>query len=176
MIHLVFRGRRGNDGAVRLPTVMTCVVAMFVATTALASLGYVATREWRSGTNLLLERRESEALALVRAALSADMKGAWITAIVPFNTTALAEDPPYSLFQVSARAFARFPYPESFVLWKRTTRGDGVTYAFNRADRSPPWNTRAPSDDPFPVVLVRDPAALTGVVAAVREQATSRSP
>jgi signal transduction histidine kinase len=105
------------------------------------------------------------------------MKGAWITAIVPFNTTALDEDPPYSLFQVSARAFARFPYPESFVLWKRTTRGDdGVTYAFNRADRSPPWNTRVLSDDPFPVVLVRDSAALNGVVAAVREQATSQSP
>ncbi len=65
---------------------MTFVVAMFAATVALVSFGYVATREWRSGTNLLLERRANEALALVRAALSADMKGAWITAIVPFNT------------------------------------------------------------------------------------------
>ena len=60
---------------------------MFAATMALVWFGYVATREWRSGTNLLLERRANEALALVRAALSADMKGAWITAIVPFNTT-----------------------------------------------------------------------------------------
>ena len=148
---LTFGGRRVTDGAVRLPTVMTFVVAMFAATMALVSFGYVATREWRSGTNLLLERRANEALALVRAALSADMKGAWITAIVPFNTTVLDEDPPYSLFQVAARAFARFPYPESFVLWKRTERGgDGITYAFNRADRPPPWNTRPSSDDPFP--------------------------
>ena len=128
---------------------------MFVATMALVLFGYVATREWRSGTNLLLERRANEALALVRAALSADMKGAWITAIVPFNTTILDEDPPYSLFQVSARAFARFPYPESFIFWKRTAQGRGITYAFNRADRPPPWNTRPSSDDPFPVVLER---------------------
>ena len=109
--------RRVTDGAVRLPIVMTFVVAMFAATVALVWFGYVATREWRSGTNLLLERRANEALALVRAALSADMKGAWITAIVPFNTTSLDEDPPYSMFQVAARTFARFPYPESLVVW-----------------------------------------------------------
>jgi signal transduction histidine kinase len=62
------------------------------------------------------------------------------------------------------------------VLWKPTPRGDGVTYAFNRADRPPPWHTRPSSDDPFPVVLVRDPAELAGLVAAVREQATAASP
>jgi two-component system phosphate regulon sensor histidine kinase PhoR len=169
-------GRRVTDGTVRLPTVMTFVVAMFAATMALVAFGYVATREWRSGTNLLLERRANEALALVRAALSADTKGAWITAIVPFNTTVLDEDPPYGLFQVAARAFARFPYPESFVLWKQAARGNGTTYAFNRADRPPPWNTRPSSDDPFPVVLVRDPAELAALVAAVRERATAASP
>jgi len=171
--HLTFGWRRVTDGAVRLPIVMTFVVAMFAATVALVSFGYVATREWRSGTDLLLERRANEALALVRATLNANMKGAWITAIVPFNAAVLDEDPPYGLFQVAARAFATYPYPESFVLWKRTERhspgsqGDGVTYAFNRADRPPPWNTTPASDDPFPVVLVRDPTELAGVVAAV---------
>jgi two-component system phosphate regulon sensor histidine kinase PhoR len=172
-------GRRVTDGAVRLPTVMTFVVAMFAATVALVSFGYVATREWRSGTNLLLERRANEALALVRARLSADMKGAWLTAIVPFNTAVLDENPPYDLFQVASRAFALYPYPESFVLWKRAERrsqGDGVTYAFNRADRPPPWDSRPASDDPFPVVLVRDPAELAGLVTAVREHATAASP
>jgi signal transduction histidine kinase len=192
---LPFAGRRVTDGAVRLPIVMTFVVAMFLATVALVWFGYVATREWRSGTNLLLERRANEALALVRAALSADMKGAWITAIVPFNTTQLDEDPPYSMFQLSARTFARFPYPESLVLWKQTRlrqgsgearrsafgaeaagRAEGATYVFNRADRPPPWEARPSSDDPFPVVLVRDPAALSGLVAAVRKDATAASP
>jgi len=172
------QGRRVTEGAVRLPAVMTFVVVLFAATVALVSFGYVATRERRSGTNQLLERRANEAAALVRATLSADMKGAWITAIVPFNTTVLDEEPPYDLFQVSARAFARYPYPESFVLWKssRGSASQGVTYVFNRADRPPPWNTQPSSDDPFPVVLIRDPAELAGLVAAVREQATAASP
>ena len=173
---LTFGGRRVSDGAVRLPTIMTFVVAMFAATVALVWFGYVATREWRSGTTLLLERRANEALALVRAALSADMKGAWITTLVPFDATMLDEDPPYSMLQVSARAFARFPYPESFVLWKHTGREEGDTYVFHRADRPPPWETRPSSDDPFPVVLVRDPAALVGLVAAIRKEATAASP
>mgnify|MGYP006275600895 CR=1 FL=1 len=171
-----FGRRHDTDGAVRLPTVMAFVVAMFAATVALVWFGYVATREWRDGTTLLLDRRASEALALVRAALSADMKGAWITTLVPFNAAMLDEDPPYDMFQVSARAFARFPYPESFVLWKRSGRDDGDTYVFNRADRPPPWDTRPSSDDPFPVVLVRDPAPLAGLVAAVRREATATSP
>src|SRR5215213_9919676 len=133
--HLAIGGRRATDGTVRLPTVMIFVVVMFGATMALVWFGYVATREWRSGTNLLLERRATEALALVRAALSADMKGAWLTTIVPFNSTDLDEDPPYGMFQVAARTFARFPYPESFLLWKDTGQDDGTTYVFNRADR-----------------------------------------
>jgi len=171
-----FRGRRVTDGAVRLPIVMTFVVAMFAATVALVWYGYVATREWRSGTNLLVEQRANEAFALVRVALSANMKGAWITAIVPFNTTVLDEEPPYSLFQVSARTFPQYPYAESFVLWKHTGREDGETYVFNRAERPPPWETRPSSDDPFPVVLLRDPPAVAGLVAAVRKNATAASP
>ena len=160
--HHALGGRPVTESTVRLPTVMTFVVAMFVATMALVLVGFVATREWRSGTNLLLERRANEALALVRATVRTDMKGAWIT--------------PYNLFQVSARAFAQFPYPESFILWKAGTPGAGVTYAFNRADRPPPWDTRPSSDDPFPVVLEREPAALKDLVAAVREHATAASP
>jgi len=174
--HLTFGWRRVTDGAVRLPIVMTFVVAMFAATMGLVWFGYVATREWRSGTNLLLERRANEALALVRAALSADMKGAWLTAIVPFNTTVLDEDPPFSTVQAAARTFARFPYPESFVLWKQDGRANGTTYVFNRSDRPPLWETQPSSDDPFPVVLVRDPAPLTGLVAAVRKHASAASP
>jgi len=173
---VTFGSRRVTDGAVRLPTVISFVVAMFVATMALVWFGYVATREWRSGTNLILERRATEALALMRAALNLDMKGAWITTLVPFNATMLDEDPPYNMFQVSARTFARFPYPESIVLWKHTGSDEGNTYVFNRADRQPLWETRPLSDDPFPVVLIRDPAALAGLVADIRKHATATSP
>src|SRR4030095_359043 len=80
-----------------------------------------------------------------------------------------------SMFQVAARTFARFPYPESLVLWKHIGE-EGATYVFNRADRPPAWETRLSSDDPFAVVLFRDPPALAGLVAAVRKHADAASP
>jgi signal transduction histidine kinase len=157
------------------PFVIVAAAALLSATAALVWLGYVATREWTIGANQVLERRANEALALVRAAVSADMKGAWTTSIVAFNAEQFDEEPPYDLLQETARAFARFPYPESFVLWKNDAQGRGRTYAFNRADRRPPWDPHGPSDDPFPVVLESQPTALNELVAAVRARATPRS-
>lgn len=176
LLRLMFRQPRRADGTVRSSVIMVCVTGLFLATGALVGLGYVATREWRSGTTQLLDRRAHEALALVRAALSADMKGAWTTALVPLSAELFDEEPPYSLLQVTARTFARLPYPESFILWKRNGAGEGLTYAFNRADRLPPWDPAPASDDPFPVVLVRQPASLGQVVSAIRKIASPRAP
>jgi two-component system, OmpR family, phosphate regulon sensor histidine kinase PhoR len=160
---------------VRGTIVIFAAAALLVATGALVWLGHVATREWTIGANQLLERRANEALALVRAAVSTDMKGAWTTAIVPFNAEQFAEEPPFDLLQETARAFARFPYPESFVLWKNDPADIGRTYAFHRADRRPPWDTQTPTDDPFPVLLQEEPPALRGLVEAVKARATPRS-
>ena len=146
-----------------------------VATVALVWLGYIATREWRSGTEQLRERRAAEALALSVAALSRDMKGAWASLIVPINQFTLQEDPPYDLLQQTAQIFAKFPYPESFIVWK-TDKGTPRTFVFNRADRQPAWDRSPLSDDPFPVVLLRDPPELSPVIDAIRRAAGSGSP
>ena len=157
-------------GQVRLPIVMTFVVAMFAATVALVWFGYVATREWRSGTNLLVERRANEALALVRATLKADMKGAWITAIVPFNATDLDEDPPVQ--HVPGRCAHLCAVPVSRVVRAVEAHRSGrrgrptcstARIARRRGRHGPRRTTR------FPVVLIRDPPALAGLVAAVRD-------
>jgi signal transduction histidine kinase len=169
------RDRRRAVDTLRWP-MLVAVFGLFVTTAAVVWLGYVATSEWKSGASQVLERRANEAVALVRAALSTDMKGAWTTAIVPFSTEMLDEEPPNTLLQVTARTFARFPYPESFILWKRNSPGGPLTYAFNRADRLPRWDAAPPPDDPFPVVVVRQPAALQSVVSEVRKQANSKSP
>src|SRR4051794_24266129 len=60
-----------------------------IPASALLWLGYVPTREWRSGTEPLRERRAAEGLVLSDAALSPDMKGAWASLIVPINPIAL---------------------------------------------------------------------------------------
>jgi signal transduction histidine kinase len=152
--------------------VMAFAMGLFLAMTALVWLGYVATREWRGGTEQIRQRRAAEALALAEAALGRDMKGAWASLIAPINHFTIEEEPPYDLLHQAAQTFAKFPYPESFIVWKddgRTPR----TYVFNRADRQPHWDDSSLSDDPFPVVLLRDPPGLRTVIDTAQLEADS---
>jgi signal transduction histidine kinase len=158
------RARTLDDHSAQWRSVTTLAVGLCLATTALVGFGYIATRGWVQSTTSVVEGRASEALALVGVALNRDMKGAWTTVLVPANLAAIEEDPPYTLRQSIARAFATFPYPESFLVW----RASGTIYAFNRTERWPAWDHEVPPDDPFPVAIVQDPPALKAVVAALR--------
>ena len=146
--------------------VLIVSTGLCVAIAALVWLGYIATSGWQHGTDLLLERREAEALALTSAALNRDMKGVWTRVLAPINRVALEEDPPYDVLQLTAKAFARFPYPESFVVWRRAPRS--VTFALHRSDRMPQWDSDEGSAEPVPVVLKRDPWQLAPLGRAPR--------
>ena len=126
-----------GDG--RAPSVASWALAaaLMAATLALSWFGYRATREWEQNAVLLVQRRGSEVLALLIAALNKDMKGAQVSLLTPLNSDALSPDPPQDLRETCARIFARFPYPESFFVWKKAGSPDGVSYVFNRADRPP---------------------------------------
>src|SRR5262245_26887151 len=100
-------------------------VGLCLATGALVWFGFVSTEEWSRGAELLQNNRQAEALTLVRAALNRDMKGVWTTVIVPMTPRAIEEDPPYDLVQLTASAFDRFPYPESFIIWKSNGQDEG---------------------------------------------------
>ena len=166
------RGPRGGRDTTRWTTVAVLSLVLCVATGALVWLGFVTTREWSRGTSLLLERRQAEALSLIGTALNRDLRGAWTRVLVPFTSMILEEDPPLAMMQLTSRAFARFPYPESLLVWKRQVNGTGMTYAFSRTDRQPPWTEGIPEDsEPFPVVLTRNPAALRDVVDQLRRLA-----
>ena len=129
-------------------------------------LGYVSTREWQRETNVLLEQREAEALALASTAIGRDMKGMWTTVVAPLNVFEFEEEAPYDLMRITARAFARFPYPESFLLWNK---GTARTLVFNRTERVPPWFDGEYDGEPFPVSLVRNPPQLEHAIALVRD-------
>jgi signal transduction histidine kinase len=148
-------------------------VGLCLATAALVGFGFVATREWQRGSELLIHRRQNEVIALAAAALSRDMRGAWTTVIVPTDYGLLEQEPPYNLLQLIARNFARFPYPESFVVWRETSGHEGVTYVFNRADRRPSWVEEETSGDTFPVVMLRNPSAVNDLVSSLRGLATA---
>lgn len=144
-----------------------------MATATLVWLGHQATRTSQQSLRLLVERRAVEHLALLSAVLAQDMKGAHATVLVPVTPAQLVLQPPYDLADAFARGFARFPYPESFFVWKNSDRDGGLTYVFNRADRLPPWrgSQRLGGPYPYPVEVIRDPAALQGVVAEAQQQA-----
>ena len=170
LLSVLTGGRDADNPSAQWRPVMALAVGLCAATTALVGFGYIATRGWVQSSQSVVEGRASEALALVGVALNRDMKGAWTTVLVPTNLPAIEEDPPYTMRQSAARAFATYPYPESFILWRASAHSDGTTYAFNRTERWPPWDHNVPPDDPFPVAIVQDPPALKAVVTALRER------
>src|SRR5262245_10066757 len=156
--------------SLRSLTMIGLPTGLAIATLALVWFGYLATHEWEHNATQLLDKRTSEVLALLMAALNRDMKGAGVAVLVPLNERVLTSDPPNEFREACARAFARFPYPESFFLWK--TRGNsGVTYFFNRADRPAIWDREGQHIDPYPVVLLEDPVPVRDLVRTARQQA-----
>ena len=146
------------------------------ATAVLVWLGYLATAEWQRSNAQVVTRRASETLALVSAALNRDMKGAHASILTSIHLSQLLLDAPYDLADEFGRAFARFPYPESFFAWKaRTLRGDAVTF-FNRAERTPIWWAGGAPTVAYPVQMVDEPAAVSHVIDTVRRSATPRRP
>src|SRR5262249_54268334 len=127
------------------------------------------------GTDLLQERQASEALALAHAAIIRDMKGAWLDLIVPINDLDLDAEPPYDLMQHTAQTFAKFPYPESVIIWKGDRPGS-QTFVFDRSDRQPHWAHSVLSNDPFPVVMLGDPPAVRPVIEEAHRAAVTKRP
>src|SRR5713226_6003667 len=142
------RARTLDDPSAQWRSVTALAIGLCLATSALVGFGYIATRGWVQSTTSVVDGRAGEALALVGVALNRDMKGAWTTVLVPTNLAAIEADPPYTMRQSVARAFATFPYPESFLVWRASARGEGTIDAFNRTERWPAWGHGVPPDDP----------------------------
>jgi signal transduction histidine kinase len=164
------RPRARTDGDARWPAaIVAFATGLSLATATLVLLAWTANADMRRSSALLLERRASEVLATASSALNRDMKGAWLSALAPMDAADIREDPPYDLLQLTSRAFAHFPYPESFIIWSNDGTSAGRTYAFNRTDRRVPWDPADHRADPYPVTLLPDPAALTAIVTRLRQ-------
>ena len=153
---------------------LVCVLC--AATALLVWFGFRASRQWQQSTELVAERRADETLILLAAALNKDMKGAHVSVIAAINEESLVVDSPDDLADRFARAFARFPYPESFFVWREAAVPAGDAYFFHRADRLPAWDPAIRTNGPYPVTVARNPAASGALIARVREQAQYRRP
>jgi len=150
-------------------------VLLVVATILMMWFGYRATSEWQRSTRLVVDRRTVEVLYLMVTALSRDMRAVQSQVLAQLNpSTNDAET--YELSDEIAKAFARFPYPDSFFSWTGSIDSNGPLYVFNRTDRPPRWHTApgAPSTE-FPTTLLKNPAELKEMTHLLRKQAALRS-
>jgi signal transduction histidine kinase len=153
-----------DSPARRLTLLVLLAGSLCAAVASLVWFAYRATQEWRRSTALLVEQRSEQALTLLTVALSRDMKGVHDSVLAPFSESALDLDRAFELGDLFAQSFARFPYPESFFVW-REQEGMDRAMVFNRVDRQPPWDASRAAGSGYPVVTLRDSpvaAALTG--------------
>jgi signal transduction histidine kinase len=140
---------------VTIPTLILAI-GLGLATASLSWLGYRASQEWQRSARLVEERRADEVTTLLSTALARDMRGVQQSILVPFQTEQLVQ--PYEISNIVVRAFAQFPYPESFFVWTRfpDQNAAGSALLFNRTERPPIWEEAEPAASPFPVTTVRD--------------------
>ncbi len=138
-------------------------------------LGFWATRQWRDSTGQAAETRGEETVALMAEALLRDMKGGQTSVLLPINRPSLESATLYDLADEFARGFARFPYLESFFVW-RPSEDSVATYFFSRFDRTPPWDSGDAVGDLYPVVIRRNPAPMFPILTQAQDTAGRYTP
>jgi signal transduction histidine kinase len=143
---------------------------MCVSVALLAWFGFRASREFQQSSTLLVQRRADEAVRLLAAALTRDMRAAQTSVLASSTWDESGPDAPHDVNALVASAFARYPYPEVFLaLAPGTADADLVFYA--RADRTPSWAPPAAAPQRYPVRTLTAPRVAAGVLAAVRRDA-----
>src|SRR6185295_15327351 len=118
--------------------------------------------EWQRSTRLVVDRRTVEVLYLMVTALSRDMRAVQ-GQVLPQLNIASNESEIYESSDEVAKAFARFPYPDSFFSWS-----EGSLYVFNRTDRPPSWHKGSVERGEFPTTLLKDPPELADMIRLLR--------
>jgi signal transduction histidine kinase len=164
----------GVRGALRSYYFQILAAALIVATILLMWFGYRATSEWQRSTRQVVDRRTIEVLYLMVTALTRDMRAVQsqvLPQLGPLDNYSGA----YEVADEAARAFARFPYPDSFFSWKAEGENKGVLRVFNRADRPPAWYKGKVGIAEFPTTLLKDPPELADMLDLLRKQAALRT-
>jgi two-component system phosphate regulon sensor histidine kinase PhoR len=146
-------------------------IGLSVAVIGLLALSYPSVADRHRNSQILAERRAEVLLALLSGALDRDMKAAQVSVLLPLSLPDPLLEAPTDLRDTVARAFIRFPYPESFFLWTGTAGHEGTFYLFNRTDRPPSWDPHPDTTAAFPAVLQRNPARARPLVDAIRKHA-----
>ena len=144
-----------------------------MTTILLVWFGYRATSEWQRSTRLFVDRRTTDVTYLMMTALNRDMRGVQSQVLPQLDP--LTNDSDAALGDEVAKAFARFPYPESFFVWRAQVNGAGVLSVFNRADRLPRWYQGDVETTEFPATVLKNPPELAGLVHLLGSKASLRT-
>ena len=145
-------------------------VALSLSVLILIWIGYRAIQEWQRSEDSLAERRARETVDLVQTALSRDMQGVQRT-ILSQLWEEIAREPPGDVRTLLASVFARYPYPESFFVWRGVPNGAGMPF-FHRSDRPPPWIGSREEESLFPVFVAADLRAGHAIVERIQADAS----
>jgi len=145
---------------------------LVVGTISTLWFAYRATQAWQRSTEDSVRARGGELVALLALALRQDMRAGEAYLLQPINLSLLEESSPYDIADRCAGVFARFPYIESFYIWRRVAPTSGDFVVYNRSERLPPWDEGSGSADRYPIVIRSHPSnALTLVAGTVSESA-----
>jgi two-component system phosphate regulon sensor histidine kinase PhoR len=163
-----------------VPTRRTTIWLLFagILSAGVSSLVWIAYRavgEWQRSTTLLVDQRSEEALTLLTVALNRDMKGVHHSVLASFNEGALTFDRRYELEDTFAQAFARFPYAESFFVWRDVPGQAPASLIFNRVERPPGWAGPRDTEGAYPVVAIADAPVTGALVTRLRGLSASGS-
>ena len=131
---------------------------------------YRATQAWQRSTEDSVRARGGELVALLALALRQDMRGGEAYLLQPINLSMLEESSPYDIADRCAGVFARFPYIESFYIWRRGEPTSGDLVVYNRSERLPPWDD-AESADLYPIVNRSNPPSAVPLISGTWSEA-----
>ena len=143
---------------------------ILVAVAMLAWFGWSASRQWRRSSVQLVERRVDESARLLVTALARDMRAVQTSVLSSPAWHEFLFTSPQAVTILVANAFARYPYPEAFLV---SEAGDPLTKLafFTRADRPPPWMANFDEPNLYPVRMAIDQTVAEAVLEQVKEDA-----
>src|SRR5437870_1029943 len=144
--------------ALRASSFLTISVFLGIAT--LLAFGYIFAREWQQGVAIRIAHQNEESADLIIKAITRDMRGAQARILANRDWDApLPADFTRDMTEQVATTFARYPYPESFFIWRG---GHQNMLFFSRTTRLPRWmpTSRSFKESPIlnsPITVAVDP-------------------
>jgi signal transduction histidine kinase len=149
--------------ALRASSFLTISVFLGIAT--LLAFGYRVAREWQQGVAIRIAHQNEESADLIIKAITRDMRGAQARILANRDWDApLPADFTRDMTEQVATTFARYPYPESFFIWRG---GHQSMLFFSRTTRLPRWMPAPRSARALGRSLKRSPVVNSPIALAV---------